>query len=104
MRWWDGTRWTDHTADWSGIRPTATATPINQPDLAHRLEAERRIVPWLRALLFVWPIGVALSLGGLGSTFDDLVHGDQQSGPGFSWIGPPGGAGGRRGSLPRGPG
>ena len=48
-------------------------------------------MPWLRALLFLWPIGVALSLGGLVSTLDDLVDGDQAAPHGFWWIGQLGG-------------
>jgi hypothetical protein len=96
MRWWDGARWTEHTADWSGIRPAAAAMNqpilVNQPTRLAQLERERKVAPWLRGLLLLWPIAVALSLGGVVSTVDQLAHGDADSSlPTLWWVGQLGG-------------
>lgn len=85
MRWWDGTRWTEHTADWTGIRPAAA--PIHQPDRATLLERERKVAPWLRGLLLLWPIAVALSLGGMVSSLDQIANGTDSSLPALWWVG-----------------
>ncbi len=90
MRWWDGVRWTEHTADWTGIRPAAT--PINQPDQAALLEREQKVAPWLRGLLLLWPIAVALSLGGVVSSVDQIASGTEDSSlPTLWWVGQLGG-------------
>jgi hypothetical protein len=92
MRWWDGVRWTEHTADWSGIRPVATRAPINQPDQATLLAREQKVAPWLRGLLLLWPIAVALSLGGVVSSIDQIASGtDDSSLPTLWWVGQLGG-------------
>jgi Domain of unknown function (DUF4328)/Protein of unknown function (DUF2510) len=84
LRYWDGVQWTGYTSG-----PPA---PADRRSPAELLERERVIAPWLRGLLFLWPIGVALSFGGLVSTIDDVVNGD---GPtpehGLWWIGQLGG-------------
>ena len=90
MRWWDGTRWTEHTAEWTGIRPAAA--PIRQPNRAQELERERQVTPWLRGLLLLWPVAVALSLGGVVASVDQIAnHADESSLPTLWWVGQLGG-------------
>ena len=82
MRWWDGTRWTEHTSDYS--RPTYAA--VHQPSHADLLARERKLTPWLQALLFLWPLATAVSLGGLVSTFQHIIDGDQRDSVGGFWV------------------
>ena len=90
MRWWDGSRWTEHTADWRGIRPVVR--PSYGPSVAERFQNERQLTPWLQRLLFLWPIAVALSLGGLVSSMNQLVDGDDPGSLGsYWWVGQLGG-------------
>ncbi len=88
LRWWDGNTWTGHTSDGSHLRPAATGRPINQQSRADRLEAERRIAPWLRGVLFLWPLATALSLGGFATAIDqlqDTATGDPAF-PTYFWV------------------
>jgi len=78
MRWWDGTHWTEHTADWSG---NLGAAPVARgPGVGAHLLRERAITPWLRALLYLWPVAVALSLGGIAASVSDLSDGGDSGG------------------------
>jgi hypothetical protein len=72
MRWWDGVRWTEHLADWHGIRP-APPRVYAGPSIADRLDAEQRLTPWLRRLLWLWPLGAAASAAFLGATVEQFV-------------------------------
>jgi hypothetical protein len=69
MRWWDGSRWTEHLADWRGHLPAApmpagaVVPAYVGPSIAERLHAESQITPWLRRLLYVWPLAAAASAG-----------------------------------------
>ena len=87
LRWWDGNRWTEHTSDWGPARP---AVAINQPSPADLLAREQRVTPWLRAVLFLWPIATALSLGGLVTAIDrfgDIARRNTSSTlPTFWWV------------------
>jgi hypothetical protein len=87
LRWWDGTQWTGHTSDWSRQQPRR---PFPGPSRAERLESERKVAPWLRGVLFLWPIATALSLGGVVATvnrfFDDSPV-DATSQWSFVWLG-----------------
>jgi hypothetical protein len=80
-------QWTGHTAQESPVRPAAR--PINQPTQADLLERERRLTPWLRGVLFLWPIATALSLGGFAATinqaFEDAPT-DDTSWWTFQWV------------------
>ena len=83
LRWWDGTRWTEHT---SAYGPVPAGPAINQPTRAELFERERRITPWLRGLLFVWPLATAVSLGGLVSTFQRVIDGDAAGSATGFWL------------------
>jgi len=83
LRWWDGTRWTEHTSPYA---PVPAGAAINQPSRAGLFERERRITPWLRGLLFVWPLATAVSLGGLVSTFRSIVDGDEAGSATGFWV------------------
>src|SRR5262245_17388622 len=72
MRWWDGTRWTEHLADWHGLRPPPARVPPG-PAAGARLLAERRLTPWLRGLLVVWPVATAASMVLLALSFQDVL-------------------------------
>src|SRR5262245_32042543 len=72
MRWWDGARWTEHVADWTGMVPPATR-PEAAPSVAASYDAEQRLTPWLRRLLVVWPLATAVSAAGLAASASQLV-------------------------------
>jgi hypothetical protein len=84
LRWWDGTTWTEHTSEYSPVHATRAA--IHQPSPADLFERERRITPWLRGLLFLWPIATALSLGGLVSTFKRVLDNEPSDALGGAWV------------------
>jgi hypothetical protein len=72
MRWWDGARWTEHVADWTGTAPTATRTAVT-PSVAASYGAEQRLTPWLRRLLVLWPLATAVSAAGLAASAPQLI-------------------------------
>jgi hypothetical protein len=72
MRWWDGARWTEHVADWTGIAPAAARASVGSP-LASSYDAEQRLTPWLRRLLVVWPLATAVSAGALAASAQQLI-------------------------------
>jgi hypothetical protein len=91
MRWWDGTRWTEHIADWQGPRLPPRRAQAG-PSVWARLDAERRLTPWLRGLLVVWPLATAASTALLAASFDEVLDvvrgaGDQSTASGWSALG-----------------
>jgi len=83
LRWWDGATWTEHT---SGYSPAPTRVAIHQPSRADLFEREQRIAPWLRGLLFLWPLATAVSLGGMVSFIQRAVDGDDTSSISGYWV------------------
>jgi hypothetical protein len=75
MRWWDGSHWTEHLADWRGHLPAVpTAGPsVGGPALAVRIDAERRVTPWLRRLLYLWPLAAAASAGVAAASIQPVI-------------------------------
>jgi hypothetical protein len=94
MRWWDGSRWTEHLADWRGHLPAAPAPagPVvpayGAPAIADRLHAETQITPWLRRLLYVWPLAAAASAGFAAVSIQSVIdafNGETDSSSASGW-------------------
>src|SRR3954451_11860886 len=92
MRWWDGSRWTAHLADWHGHVPAVSRPePYGGPSVMARVDAEERITPWLRRLLYVWPVAAAASAGFAAVSVQRLVDAFQDNGnvapmSGWGWV------------------
>ena len=77
MRWWDGVRWTEHISGWSGPVVASAASSVTDATTRawarHRLDDERTAARWLRPLLVIWPLALAVSAASFGLAFKSLV-------------------------------
>jgi len=93
MRWWDGTNWTEHLADWSGHVPAAPRpAPTGGPSVMARLDAEERVTPWLRRLLYVSPLAAVASAGFAADSIQRVVdafhdNANTSTSSGWGWVG-----------------
>jgi Domain of unknown function (DUF4328)/Protein of unknown function (DUF2510) len=92
MRWWDGSGWTEHLADWHGHVPAARPPrAAGGPSPMARVDAEERITPWLKRLLYLWPVAAAASAGFAAVSIQRLVDafrndGDVPPVSGWGWV------------------
>jgi hypothetical protein len=86
MRWWDGSRWTNHVSGWGGSPPASGAGTSYDAARAW-LVREEAAARWLRPLLVLWPIALAVWSAGVAHELRAALDGTDTTSSGWTTAG-----------------